>query len=127
LVKTRGERGERSEVRRAKRRPPFAVLREEHEKRKIRPSSFVQDRGPVLGKDLRPEVRGERLEEREEHREYEIKREGERGENSRSLLSAANVSKSLSRSFSLTNNPQPTTDLKSTRPTASGPPRSSGD
>ena len=28
----------------------------------------------------------------EEHREHEIKREGERGENSRSLLSAANVS-----------------------------------
>ena len=31
----------------------FAVLREEHEKRKSRPSSFVQDRGPVLGKSRR--------------------------------------------------------------------------
>jgi len=40
-----------------KRRPPSAVhLREEHEKTKTRPSFFVQDRGPVLGKDLRSEV-----------------------------------------------------------------------
>ena len=33
---------------------------------KSRPSSFVQDRGPVLGKNLRREARGERSEEREE-------------------------------------------------------------
>ena len=40
-----------------KRRPPLSVhLRGEHEKMKSRPWSFVQDRGPVLGKDLRSEV-----------------------------------------------------------------------
>ncbi len=33
---------------------------------KTRPASSVPDRGPVLGKDLRREVRGERFEEREE-------------------------------------------------------------
>ena len=49
----------------SKKRPPSAVLRKDHEKRKIRPSSFVQDRGPVLGKDLRSEA-GKRSEERKE-------------------------------------------------------------
>ena len=33
---------------------------------KTRPAFSVPDRGPVLGKDLRREVRGERFEEREE-------------------------------------------------------------
>jgi hypothetical protein len=45
----RGGRGKRSEDR----KETFSVLREEHEKLKIRPSSFVQDRGPVLGKSRR--------------------------------------------------------------------------
>jgi len=59
---------------------------------KTHPASSVQDHGLVLG-------------EREDHRELEIKREGERGENSRPLVSEAN-----SRSFSaLTNNLQPKT------------------
>ena len=47
--------GKNKKNRRDVRRSPSSVLREEHEKLKIRPSSFVQDRGPVLGKDLRSE------------------------------------------------------------------------
>jgi len=41
---------------------------------KTRPSTSVPDRGPVLGE---PEARGQRFEEREDHREHEIKREDE--------------------------------------------------
>ncbi len=42
-------------------RSPSAVLREEHEKLKSRPSSFVQDRGPVLRKIGRARSRIEPL------------------------------------------------------------------
>ena len=41
---------------------------------KTRPSTSVPDRGPVLGE---PEARGQRFEEREDHREHDIKREDE--------------------------------------------------
>ena len=53
--------GKNKKNRRDVRRSPSTVLREEHEKLKSRPSSFVQDRGPVLRKIGRARSRIEPL------------------------------------------------------------------